>query len=123
MKKHNSYEEYFLDMVKVFDESSEISQPNKQLDDDFRRIFMDKLIISIKKAWKEYEISQRDTYILTEDELEIVFTQSKEEVVANSLMKLSDLGLVQTGVNINGEITYSLTEKGKDLADLYNEYL
>ena len=123
MKKHSSYEEYFLDLVKVFDESSEMSQPNKQLDDDFRRIFMDKLIVSIKKAWKEYEISQRDTYILTEEELEIVFTESKEEVVANSLMKLSDLGLVQTGININGEITYSLTEKGKDLADSYNEYL
>ena len=123
MKKHINYESYFLDMMKIFEESSKMSQPNKQLDDDFRLIFMDKLIVSIKKAWKEYEISQRDTYILTEDELEIVFTQSKEEVVANSLMKLSDLGLVQTGVNINGEITYSLTELGKDLADSYNEYL
>lgn len=123
MKKHINYESYFLDMMKIFEESSKMSQPNKQLDDDFRLIFMDKLIVSIKKAWKEYEISQRDTYILTEDELEIVFTQSKEEVVANSLMKLSDLGLVQTGVNINGEITYSLTELGKELADSYNEYL
>ena len=123
MKKHINYESYFLDMMKIFEESSKMSQPNKQLDDDFRLIFMDKLIVSIKKAWKEYEISQRNTYILTEDELEIVFTQSKEEVVANSLMKLSDLGLVQTGVNINGEITYSLTELGKDLADSYNEYL
>tara|TARA_R110000868_G_scaffold404316_2_gene682337 strand:+ start:569 stop:940 length:372 start_codon:yes stop_codon:yes gene_type:complete len=123
MKKHNKYESYFLDMMKIFDEGTNISEPTKKLDDNFRQIFADKLISMIKNAWYDHKNFKRDTYILTEDELDIIFTEAKEESVSMSLMKLSDLDLIQTGINATGEIVYSLTEKGRALADSYDKYL
>ena len=108
--KYQTYMEYFLDLKNTFVSSYEGVDQEKDIDKDFEKVFLANLLDKVKKAWQDHEYSERDTYLLFEDELEQIWNSSKEEMVGDMLAKLSDLGYIKTAVNADGDIVYSVSE-------------
>ena len=116
---YETYMEYFLDLKNTFQSGYEGVQPEKDMDKDFEKTFLSNLLDKVKEAWYEYKSITRDSYLLTEEELEHVWNSSKEEMLSGMLARLSDLGYVKTGVNKDGDIVYSVSEDGQE----YLQYL
>ena len=112
--KHSSYLEYFLDMKNTFISGYNMSQPEKEIDKDFEKIFLDFLMESVKNNWSSFESSERDTYLLYEDELDKIWNKSKDELLGNMIANLSNKEYIKTSVNSNGELVYSISEKGAE---------
>ena len=111
---HSSYLEYFLDLKNTFQSGYEGVQPEKEMDKDFEKTFLSLLMETAKRAWSDYELSIRETYVLSESELEKVWSETAEENTNRMLSKLSDMGYITTGVNANGDIVYSISEDGRE---------
>jgi len=111
---HSSYLEYFLTMKNTFLEGSKVVDPDRDPDKEFEKIFLDNLLNCIINAWKDHESYTRDSYLLTEEELENVWNESKNEAINQMLFKLSELGYIKTGINENGEIVYSVSDLGRE---------
>ena len=112
--KYSTYLEYFLDLKNTFRSGYDHIEPEKEIDKDFEKSFLSNLLECVKKAWSDHEIMIRDTYLLTEEELETVWNSSKNELLDNTMIKLLEIGYIQTAVNKNGEIVYSITEDGRE---------
>lgn len=119
---HNSYQEYYEDIITIYELSFALSNIDDN-DDVFQSAFRSNLLDKIKICWNEYETKQRDHYQLTEEELDTVLQNTTYDVAFKSLTKLSNLGLLEAFIKSNGEISYSLTEKGKQVANSLNNYL
>ena len=111
---HSSYLEYFLDLKNTFKSGYEGVQPEKEMDKDFEKIFLSLLMQTAKQAWSDYELSIRETYLLSERELEKVWADTTTESTNTMLEKLSNMGYITTGVNVNGDIVYSISEDGQE---------
>lgn len=111
---HSSYLEYFLDLKNTFKSGYEGVQPEKEMDKDFEKTFLSLLMQTTKRAWLDYELSIRETYLLSESELEKVWTDTTTESINIMLEKLSNMGYITTGVNVNGDIVYSISEDGQE---------
>ena len=107
---HSSYLEYFLDLKNTFQSGYEGVQPEKEMDKDFEKTFLSLLMETTKRAWSDYQLSIRETYRLSETELEKVWSDTTMESTNKMLEKLSNLGYITTGVNSNGDIVYSISE-------------
>lgn len=118
---YETYMEYFLDLKNTFQSGYEGVQPEKEMDKDFEKTFLSNLLDKVKEAWYEYKSITRESYLLTEEELEHIWNSSKEEMLNNMLASLSDKGYINTGINSNGEIVYSISEDGKDYLDHISE--
>ena len=112
--KHSSYLEYFLDMKNTFILGCNNSQTEKEIDKDFEKIFLDFLMLSVKNNWSAFESSERSTYLLYDDELDEIWNKAKNEFLGNMIINLSDKELIKTSVNSNGELVYSVSEKGAE---------
>lgn len=111
---HSSYLEYFLELKNTFQSGYEGVQPEKEMDKDFEKTFLSLLMETTKKAWLDYELSIRETYLLSESELDKVWSDTTEDNLNNMLSRLSDLGYITTGVNEKGDIVYSISEDGRE---------
>ena len=69
---------------------------------------------TVKIAWQEFKHLDRDTYLLTEDELDCTWKKSTDEVLEKSILKLSESGHIRTSINVEGKLVYSVTEYGLD---------
>jgi hypothetical protein len=112
--KHSSYLEYFLDMKNTFISGYSNAQLEKEIDKDLEKIFLDFLMESIKNTWILFESNERDTYLLYEDELEEIWKKSTDELIGCILLNLSNKEYIKTSVNSNGELVYSVSEKGAE---------
>jgi hypothetical protein len=111
---HSSYLEYFLDLKSTFQSGYEGVQPEKEMDKDFEKTFLSLLMETTKRAWSDYELLIRETYLLSESELEKVWSDTTMESTNTMVEKLSNLGYITTGVNANGDIVYSISEDGRE---------
>jgi len=114
---HSSYLEYFLDLKNTFKSGYNGVQPEKEMDKDFEKTFLSLLMETTKQAWLDHELLIRETYLLSESELEKVWSDTTQESVNSMLEKLSDLGFIKTSVNNKGEIVYSISEEGSKYID------
>ena len=104
--KHTTYLNYFLDLKKVALEDS------RDTDKDFQKIFFPKLLDKVKESWQDFETGERDSYMLTDSEIEKLWNDTTIELTSNMISRLTDFGYVKMGVNTKGEIVYSITEDG-----------
>lgn len=100
-----SYEEYVNDIV---------SMVPSDVDDNFSDILKQYLLPVAEKYWTECLIGQRENYMLTEEDIDQAWNNTTMQIVEMTITKLSDLGLVNTGVNNNGEIVYSISNEGEE---------
>jgi hypothetical protein len=113
--------QYFLDLKNTFQSDYQGPEQKKEMDRDFEKIFLSNLLDKVKQAWEDHESSKRDTHLLSESELNMIWKISQKEIVDNTLNKLSDLGYINTGVNENGDIVYSISEDGMQYLDHLKE--
>jgi len=76
------------------------------------------------ESWEVHPIAERIVmwYILNEftaqckdiDDLEAIHERYQELVADHLIMKLSKDGYVDAGINENGDVVYSVTQKAKD---------
>jgi len=118
---YSNYMEYFLDLKNTFQSDYRGPEQMKEMDKDFEKVFLSNLLDKVKQAWEDNESMKRDTHLLLESELEIVWKASQKEIVDNTLNKLSDLGYINTGVSENGDIVYSISEDGMQYLDHLKE--
>jgi hypothetical protein len=98
-----SYEEYVDDIVSMIP---------PEVEDDFAAIFKNHLMVLAENHWTQYLTGDRENYLLTEDEIQQSWKSASMELVERSLMNLIDMGLIETGVNKNGEIVYGASKEG-----------
>lgn len=65
-------------------------------------------------TWSDYIIGKRDSFKFDEDEVKKLYEKAGMRFAADILDSLVDKEMVQVGVRNDGELVYSLTEKGKD---------
>lgn len=65
-------------------------------------------------TWNDYIIGKRDSFKFDEDEVRKLYEKAGMRLAADILDSLVDKEMVQVGVRNDGELVYSLTEKGKD---------
>ena len=65
-------------------------------------------------TWNDYIIGKRDSFKFDEDEVRKLYEKAGMRFAADILDSLVDKEMVQVGVRNDGELVYSLTEKGKD---------
>jgi hypothetical protein len=118
--KHSSYVEYFLEMKKTFIEGCNLSQPEKEIDKDFEKVFLDFLLKEVKNNWSEFESNERDTYLLYEDQLDEVWKKSTNEMLGDIILKLSEKGHINTSINLSGDLVYCVSEKGMQFLNEIN---
>jgi hypothetical protein len=64
-------------------------------------------------TWTEYLTGKRDDYMFTEDEITEVYNKAGLRYTQELLNGLVDKGMVDVGIDENGEIVYSTTDKGR----------
>lgn len=69
-------------------------------------------------SWEEYIKGGRESYLFTEDEMEMIFDIAIRDTTDELIEGLVEKEMVSiAAVNENGELLYSLTEKGEKYAE------
>lgn len=63
----------------------------------------------------KYVEGELDTYLLTDTELEEAYKTASKKLIGDTLGDLVEKGMVAMGIDENGEVVYSATEKGKQM--------
>lgn len=69
------------------------------------------------QTWSDYLTGKRESYAFTEEEAGKLHERAGLRFASDLLDGLVDKEMVQVGVRNDGELVYSLTEKGKDYVD------
>jgi hypothetical protein len=115
--RHFNYKDYYLELVQAIDEGDSQLSEEKKLPFEFKNMFRNKLKSLTKKSWTEAESLERESYMLSDDELEKAWDDSMTEYTSSILRNLSDKELIEVSVREDGEIVYSLSEKGKQVLE------
>jgi hypothetical protein len=110
---YSSYKEYVTDIV-------DLVPP--EVDDQFKKYLTDSLLLIAEDAWTDYLTGDRENYTLYDDELEMAWQKASHQQTQDMINKLVDLDLVQTGINKDGDIVYSITEDGKEYLKNNNSF-
>jgi len=102
---HSSYKEYVDQVISVVPE---------EMDQEFIDLLKEEINPLAEKFWTEHLIGERDTYQLSDDDIELVWKNATIKMIENTLAKLSDFGLIDALVNKGGEIAYKISEDGED---------
>lgn len=95
---------YFLDLKNCI---------GKFKDRQYEAIFHDLLLQATENAWNARELGLSETYKLSEQDIEDLFSAATDELVSKNLVSLSEKGMIDISVNESGDIVYSISELGK----------
>jgi hypothetical protein len=101
--KHKNYLEYLKNIIDLV--PSDIDKP-------FIQALEEALLPIVKIRWADYEAEEIESYLLSEEDLADSWQKASFIITENALRNLSEFELIKMGVNEDGEIVYSATEKG-----------
>ena len=113
MHNINSGEEYANLIINDLNET----KPETDLPEVLFEYWKDNIKTLAIDSYNEYIIGNKDSYMLDEDDVMDAYKEAMTQFTQHILNGLSDKGLVQVGINSEGEIVYSLTEDGKSCMD------
>lgn len=109
-----SGEDYARVMINTIIEG-ELSLPEEErMDVRLLQYWCDEIGSYADKAWSAYIIGDRETYIFDDVEFRQLFDNAGLRYASDILNGLVDKDMIQVGVREDGELVYSLTDKGKD---------
>jgi hypothetical protein len=111
--RHFNYKDYYLELFEAIDESDSLLSEEKKMPLEFKNLFRNRIKNLTKQSWKDAKNSERESYMLSDDELEKAWEDSMIEYTSNIVRNLSDKELIEMSIREDGEIVYSLSEKGK----------
>lgn len=93
----------------------ELELPTKdRMDSKLLQYWCDEISTFADQTWQAYITGQRESYLFEEKEFRNLFENAGLRYASDILNGLVDKEMVQVGVRQDGELVYSLTEKGKD---------
>jgi hypothetical protein len=114
--KHQSPEEYAHDLISSIIEIEKNIPENEQLPIKLLSYWIDGIKKSTQKTWAGYIVGDRESYLLTEDEMMTLYDKAGEQYVSELLDGMVDKDLLEVSVDENGEFLYGLTELGKKIS-------
>jgi hypothetical protein len=102
---HSSYEDYVDHVISVVSEEE---------DQDFIDVLREEITPLAEKYWQEYLIGERDSYQLSEEDVDSTWQSATIRLIENALAKLSDYGLIDTLIHKGGDIVYKISEDGEE---------
>lgn len=109
-----SGEDYARVMINTIVEGESSLPEEERIDVKLLQYWCDEIAIFADKTWNAYIIGERETYIFDDVEFRQLFDNAGLRYASDILNGLVDKDMVQVGVREDGELVYSLTEKGKD---------
>lgn len=103
--KHQSYQEYVEAIINHLPAEMEL---------DFVECYRQQLMQFAESRWTEYVSGKTSDYLLSNKDIDRLWKSAHEKSIENSLIKLAKLELVETKINAQGEIVYSVTDKGRE---------
>lgn len=119
--RHFNYKDYFLEMRKAIDDADSELPKEKKMEASFKIMFENKLEENVKRAWQEAENIERESYKLSDDELEKVWDDSIIEYTSDLLKNMLEMGLIKMSIREDGEVVYSISDEGKLLLEINKE--
>jgi hypothetical protein len=114
---HKSYIEYFSDLKKVFIENA--NKFGEDPGEEYYKILFNRLLEKVKSHWRAYSSCQLDNYMLSDEDIDTILKESKDEYIGDTLIRLSEKGFVKMSIGSDGEMLYSISEDGREyLANL-----
>lgn len=114
MEDINSARDYARIVINTIVESELEIAKEERIDSTLMHYWCDEIDKFAKKTWQEYIIGERDTYVFSDVEFRDLFNNAGLRYASDILDGLVDEEMIQVGVRGDGELVYSLTEKGKD---------
>jgi hypothetical protein len=109
-----SGEEYANVMIQTMKENEGLVPPSDRMPDRLFEIWTEKIKEKCVENYGKYILGQLEDYMLTVDDMEVLYKESIRILTDESLENLLDKGLIEMSVGENGDILYGLSEKGKN---------
>jgi hypothetical protein len=94
----------------------ELEVPEEErMDSRFLLYWCEEISTFADQTWQDYILGNRESYKFQEEEIRKLFEKAGLRYASDLLDGLVDKEMVQVGVRQDGELVYSLTEKGKDI--------
>lgn len=116
MDKDNiqSGEDYARLMINTIMEG-ELELPKKErMDARLLQYWCDEISTFANEAWHAYITGTRESYLFDDVEFRKLFDNAGLRYASDILNGLVDKDMIQVGVREDGEMVYSLTDKGRD---------
>lgn len=106
----NSPEEYAQLLVDSLMESGE---EDEVMPPELIKYWCENVYSAAIKSYNDYLVGKRETFLLSENEMEEAYDKAGMSYTEDLLNGLLDKDMIQAGINKEGSIVYSLTEEGK----------
>lgn len=109
--------DYALLLINTLLESQNEVNEEHKLDSSMLKNLSKRIHEYANFSWEEYIKGNRESYLFVEDEMEMIFDIAIRDTTDELLEGLIEKDMVAiSAVNKNGELLYSLTEKGEEYA-------
>lgn len=116
MNKDNiqSGEDYAKVLINIIVEG-ELDLPREnRMDSKMMQYWSEEIEKFADETWHKYIIGDRETYLFDEDEMHKLYENAGLRYASDILNGLIDKDMIEVGVRKDGELVYSLTDKGKN---------
>jgi len=88
---------------------------NEQMSPAMLECWFDEIKHNADQTYTDYIMGNRDSYLFDDVEMMSMFEVAKNNYVQSLLNDMVDKDLLEVGIDENGDIVYSASEKGKEL--------
>jgi hypothetical protein len=116
MNKDNiqSGEDYAKVLIDIIVEGELDLSQEQRMDSKMLQYWTEEIDRYAKETWHKYIIGARESYLFDEDEMHKLYENAGLKYASDILNGLVDKEMIEVGVKEDGELVYSLTEKGKN---------
>jgi hypothetical protein len=100
----------------IFEGELELSE-DARMDSRLLQYWSEEIMTYADITWQDYITGKRETYLFDDMEFRQLFENAGLKYASDILNGLVDKDMIQVGVREDGELVYSLTEKGKKQID------
>lgn len=94
---------------------AELTLPeDERMDDRLLKYLFEEIEAFAPETWYLYLTGKRDTFMFDDKEFKKLFENAGLKYASDILNGLVDKEMVQVGVREDGELVYSMTDKGRD---------
>ena len=116
-QRHQNVDEYIQDLINNILETEKTIPEDQQLPMNLLSYWVEGIKKPARKAWIENTMGNRESYLLTEEEMMTLYDKAGEQYVSELLDGMVDKDLLEVSIDENGEFLYGLSEKGKAVTD------
>ena len=89
--------------------------PEEQMSPTLLECWFDEIKHNADQTYADYIMGNRDSYLFDEVEMTTMFEVAKTNYIQNIINEMVDKDLLDVGIDENGDIVYSASEKGKEV--------